>query len=119
MGMLIRKISRQEPASISQPPRIGPKAAAMDDQAAQMPIARPRSALGKLPEISARLLGTKSAPPMPWTARAAISSPGPAARPHHSEAAANTAVPSANTRRRPKRSPAAPPISIRAARHSA
>jgi hypothetical protein len=46
-GMLIQKIACQGPTSMSQPPRIGPSAAAMPEAAAQVPIARPRASGGK------------------------------------------------------------------------
>ena len=55
--------------------------------------------------------GTSSAPPMPCSTRAATSSPVVGASPHSSEAAANQTTPTRKTRRRPYRSPSAPPSS--------
>ena len=67
-----------------------------------VPIARPRSAGGNDALMSARLPGTSSAAPTPCRARAAISSPIDRDRPHHTDAAAKTATPPANTLRRPR-----------------
>ena len=62
--------------------------------------------------------GVSSAPPMPCTTRAAISTRTFGARPHSSEAAANQVTPIRNTRRRPNRSPSEPPSRISEARLS-
>ena len=91
---------------------------AIAEKPAQVPIARPRSASGKAAPMSASEQGMSSAAPAPWTARAAIRSVTVWARPHASEAAANSAMPTMNTRRRPNRSPAAPLTSRKAARQS-
>src|SRR5262245_54447090 len=85
----------------------------------QVPIALPRSPSANDALMIARLPGTRSAPPSPCTARAAMSSLMLDARPHHTEAAVNSATPIANTRLRPKRSPAAPPTSSSADKKSA
>ena len=49
----------------------------------------------------ARLPGAKSAPPMPWTMRAAMSTPAVGARPQRADATANQATPMEKTRLRP------------------
>ena len=85
-----------------------------EENPAQVPIARPRSPSGKLALMIARLLGTSSAPPIPCTARAAISIPAPGAIPQATEAAVKTATPITKILRRPNRSPAAPPTRISA-----
>ena len=72
-GRLIRKTSRQDHASTSQPPRNGPTAPAMPPSPDQAPIARPRSAGTNDAEMMARLPGVSSAPPTPCRARAATS----------------------------------------------
>src|SRR5215467_13365727 len=69
--------------------------------------------------MSARLPGTSSAAPTPWTARAAISRPTVGAAAQAPDAAANSATPHENTRRLPNRSPSAPPTSTSAASKSA
>src|ERR1700730_14747900 len=74
-GTLIRKIARQLPASSSHPPRKGAIAADTPLKPAHVPIARVRSPGAKAASMIARLAGVMSAPPMPCTARAAISHP--------------------------------------------
>jgi len=53
--------------------------------------------------------GASSAPPKPWSARAAMSCPSLVARPPRSEATENTKRPAMNNRRRPRRSASRPP----------
>ncbi len=112
-GTLTRKIQRQLAYSTSAPPTNGPTAEAIPPRPDQAPIARPRSSTTKAPWIMARLPGMSSAPPTPWTTRAAISSWGPGASPQRTEASAKTTVPTTKIRRRPKRSPSEPPSRIR------
>ena len=119
IGTLSRKAQRHEKWSTRKPPTTGPIAAVMPLNADQVPIARPRSASGKLAPSSARLPGTSSAAPMPCSARAAINCPVSCAAAQAADVATNTATPSRNTRLRPKRSPSAPPTSNNAARNSA
>ena len=68
--------------------------------------------------MSARPQGIKNAAPTPCKARAAISAPGFGASPQAIDANAKTLTPIIKIRRRPKRSPAAPPISSNADMHS-
>jgi hypothetical protein len=110
---------RHENASISHPPTTGPTAARIAVAADQVPMARPRSPASNSAEMMARLPGTSSAAPIPWTPRATISGVAPRDRPQASDAAPNSTTPAANTRRRPKRSPSAPPTRIRADRSRA
>ena len=49
----------------------------------------------------ARLAGVSSAPPTPWTTRAAMSSPALGAMPHRAEATANQTTPMEKMRLRP------------------
>ena len=72
-GRLRKKIARQETYSVSAPPTAGPSASASADTPAQVPIARPRSAGGKVFEMIERVPGIMNAAPMPWTARPATS----------------------------------------------
>ena len=82
-------------------PGYGPAkaAAVMEEKPDHVPIARPRSSRENETLIRARLPGTRSAPPTPWSARAKISRPVPDESPHHAEAAENSATPTANTLR--------------------
>ena len=63
----------------------------------------------------ARLPGVSSAPATPCSARAATRVSMFGAIPHSREAAANPTTPTRKTRRRPNRSPAAPPSRMNAA----
>jgi hypothetical protein len=67
----------------------------------------------------AKLPGTSIAPPIPCKARAMIRCRMSGATPHQADAVANRNTPTVNTRRRPYKSPAAPPSRISAARKSA
>ena len=67
-----------------------------------VPIAFPRSPAGNAAAMIARLPGTSSAPPSPCTARAAIKWRALGATPHHTDAAAKIAIPTPNTRSRPR-----------------
>ncbi|CAL9508240.1 hypothetical protein SUDANB21_03594 [Streptomyces sp. enrichment culture] len=100
-GTLIRNTQRQPGPSTSQPPRNGPTAAPMPPKPDHRPTARPRSSGWKDAWISAREPGVSSAPPAPWSARAAISTYSFGAIPQSREAVANHSTPTTNTRRRP------------------
>ena len=115
-GRLIAKISRQETAWTSHPPRNGPIAVATADSPDQAPIAWPRSAGRNDASMIARLPGVSSAPPTPCTARAPISSAALGATPQTSEATANHTTPARKIRFRPYRSPGAPANSSSPAR---
>src|SRR5262245_14395059 len=62
-----------------------------------------------------RMFGAISAAPTPWRMRAVISTPGLGARAHAAEVRTNTAMPMANTSRRPNGSPRRPPAPTRTA----
>ena len=109
-GRLIRKIHRHDAWSTSSPPTSGPSAAAIPPRPDQAPMARLRSSERNAPWIIARLPGVRSAPPMPCSTRAAISTSAFGASPHNRDARANQTVPMTKTRRRPRRSPSDPPI---------
>ena len=115
---MIRKIHRQSAYCTSPPPTNGPMAAAMLPSPDHEPIARARSARTKTDSMIARLPGVRSAPPTPCRTRAAISILASGATPHSTDAAANQITPITNTRRRPIRSPRAPPSRIREASSS-
>jgi hypothetical protein len=118
IGTLSRNTHRQPGPVTSQPPRKGPTAAATPPNPDQAPTARARSSGWKTDWISARDPGVSSAPPMPCNARAAISISAFGASPHMTDASVNHTTPTTNTRRRPNRSPSAPPSRISPARVS-
>ena len=96
------------------PPAMLPMAPPAAAEKLNAPIARARSpGSGNSVTIMPRMTAEASAPPTPWTKRAATSAPGPVARPHSSEAPVNTASPATSTLRRPRRSPRRPASSSR------
>ncbi len=109
--MLTAKISRHETSCTSAPPPNGPMTVAMPVHAVHLPIASARSFSSNESTISASVLGTSSAPKVPWTARAPIRKLLLGATAHSSEQTPKPTRPIANTRRRPNRSPSEPPIS--------
>ena len=74
-GTFTQKIHCHEAASTTAPPITGPSATASPPMAPQAPTAAPRFSGRTLADSSVRLSGTITAPPMPCTARAAISTP--------------------------------------------
>ncbi len=114
----MRKIQRQPGPSTSHPPRNGPNAVATPPSPDHRPTAFARWSGSNDDWISASEPGVSSAPPTPWSARAAISSGAEGARPHSTDATVNHTTPHTKTRRRPKRSPSPPPSRISPARVS-
>ncbi len=92
MGMLRKKAQRQEKLT-SQPPSTGPIAVVMPLKPDHVPMARPLRVGSKEAEMRARLPGTRSAPPIPCTARAATSHGTDVATPHAIEANAKSTTP--------------------------
>ena len=88
-------------------------AAPIPERDAHSPIARPRSEANDAVRI-ARLLGTSSAPPIPWMPRETSNSNRVGASPHNIEPVVNTIKPSRSARRRPKMSPNEPPSRMNA-----
>ena len=64
-GTLIKKIQRHEAESTIWPPINGPARIPMPPQAVHLPIAAPRSSLGKTATMMARAAGVSSAPETP------------------------------------------------------
>ncbi len=92
-GTLTRKIARHVPSSVSRPPRVGPRLRPIATLTALRPNAFPRS---PGPNVRAMIAGPMAmiiAAPTPWTARAAISAPGPGAAPHMTLATVKMANP--------------------------
>ena len=108
---LSAKIQRHDAWSTSTPPISGPTTVEMPVQAVHDPIAAPRSSGGNVATISASVLGTSSAPAMPWSARAAISISTVGAIAHSSDVAPNPSTPALKTARRSNRSSSEPPTS--------
>src|SRR5699024_1347509 len=86
IGTLTRKIQGQEQELVSQPPSSGPRAAAPDITAPHTPKAAARSGPRKVASTVERVEGRISAPPMPWSRRAAIRAPAPPASAASTEA---------------------------------
>ncbi len=100
-GRLIRKISRHDQTSTSQPPRNGPTAVATPLSPDQVPIARLRSCGAKLASRIARLPGVSRAAPTPCNAREPMSTGAFGATAAPIDATTNHTTPIAKTRRRP------------------
>ena len=109
IGRLTRKIDRQPTASISHPPRTGPRPAVAAPIAAQAPIARPRAGPSKASLRIARLFGISMAAPRPCAMRPRIRRSSVGAAAQTAEESPKRPIPSAKIRRRPNRSPRAPP----------
>ena len=109
-GTLSQKTHCHEMPSITAPPTSGPLAIAMPPTAPQIPSATPRRAAGNASERIVSVSGITSAPPRPCTARAAMSASIDGASAAAAEATVKSAIPNANMRRRPKRSPSAAPV---------
>ncbi len=108
-GRFTKKIQCQLAYSTSRPPMISPADAPTAPVKANPPIARPCSAgSSNSRTIMPRVTAVTIAAPAPWTKRAAMSIPGPAASPHASDAATKTAIPVRNIRFRPNKSPSLP-----------
>ena len=82
---------------------------AIPAHAVHVPIARPRSSGGNVAMMMAKALGASSAPAMPCSARAAMSTVIEGASAHSSDVTPKPAAPSENTRRSPYRSLSDPP----------
>ena len=107
-GRLTKKAARQETAWTRKPPRSGPSVTRAEVEAAQIPIARPRSSPSKLAVMIERAPGTRSAPAAPWRSRARISTSMFGAAPQIAEVIPKPSRPRRKTRRRPTRSESAP-----------
>ena len=103
------KIQCQLIASVSTPPASRPTEAPAEATNAYTPIAFACSrGSGNMVTIMPRITAEATAPPAPWTKRAAISIPWPWATAHTSEAPVKTTRPARNTLRCPIRSPSRP-----------
>jgi hypothetical protein len=110
IGTLTQKIHAHAVPSAIAPPTSGPPSVARPVTLKKIPSADARRSGGNAALTIARASGMTSAPPAPWTARAAISQPAFGASPHAADAVTNSARPAVKTRLRPKRSPSADPV---------
>ena len=92
-GTLRKKMARHETASTSHPPTNGPTTTLTPLSPDHSPTARARSSATKHAEMIARLPGTSRAPPIPCSARAAISTSVFGAAPQMTDAAVNESKP--------------------------
>ena len=117
-GTLMKKTHRQDRFSARYPPRTGPSTMVRPVKPAQVPIALPRRSSSKEAPMIASEFGTSSAPAdcpaPPWPDHCS----GPVASPDHTEARANSTIPAAKTRRRPRWSPRVPPTRTSDAKRS-
>ncbi len=111
IGTLTKKIHSQPRPSVSTPPTRGPIATAPPIVAPQIPKAVARSGPWNSWAISARVVASIPAAPIPWTARKRLSIVGSVASPQASEATVKIPKPIVKTRRRPIRSPSDPAVS--------
>ena len=94
---------------MSTPPRSTPTAPPPDITKPKKPIALARSVGSwKSPTISESATAETAAPPRPWTARPATSSPAVGASPQATDATTKATTPPRKTRRLPSRSPSRP-----------
>ncbi|MCP9983479.1 hypothetical protein LUW76_38510 [Actinomadura madurae] len=92
-GTLTKKIQRQPRWASTKPPATGPTIGASPTIAPKTPKARPRSRGGKIVRIEEITWGNRSAPPSPWSTRAASRCAGEPATPHRAEAMVKTVMP--------------------------
>ena len=118
IGTFSQKIHCHAIPSTTAPPTSGPAATARPAIPDQAPSATPRRSAGKAAERSVSVSGVTIAPPIPWTARAAISASIEGASAAAADAAVNRLSPTMNMRRRPKRSPRAAPVRRKTAKVS-
>ena len=101
IGMLIRNTEPHQKCSSRKPPSSGPSATAPPTAAAQIPIALPRSAGGKITVMIDSVTGRTDAPPTPMSPRAMMSCNGVWANALSRDAAANRTRPMIRILRRP------------------
>ena len=117
-GTLSQKIPCQFQPSTTAPPTSGPAATPRPEMPPQMPMASGRRRAGTEPARRVSESGMSAAPPTPWMARAAMSSPGPVDSAAKAEAAVKTMMPATKTVRRPNRSPRATAMRMKPAKLS-
>ena len=110
-GTFSQKIHGQPAQPVTPPPKSGPAAAPSPPIPPHAPSTAPRRS-GRVAALNNVMAsGAKTAPPAPWTTRAATNTATVGARAAATEPSAKSAIPAVNMRRRPKRSPSAAPVS--------
>ena len=102
IGTFSQKIHGQAMPCATAPPTTGPAATASPVTLVKMPMAQARRCGGNPADSSANASGRTSAPPAPWTALAAISTPAFGASAHAADAAVNNPRPTASMRPPPQ-----------------
>ena len=110
IGTLSQKIQCQESPLTTAPPTSGPNATARPLMPPQMPNATPRRPAGTAADRTVSVSGMTIAPPTPWAARATSRARIDGASAAAADATVKIAMPIANSRRRPNRSPRAAPV---------
>ncbi len=100
------------------PPTGGPITGPINAGTLTNDIARTKSDFGTVRSRTSRPTGTISAPPMPWTMRAATRVGSESAKPQPTDPKVNTTIAALNTRRAPNRSAVQPLIGMNTARLS-
>ena len=111
IGTFSQKIHCHESPCTTAPPTTGPKATARPLIPPQAPSASPRFSFGTAALRIVSVSGITNAPPRPCTARAMFSASTVGASAAATEPSVKMPTPIAKTRRRPKRSPSAAPVS--------
>jgi hypothetical protein len=117
-GTLTRKTEPHEKCSSSRPPPVGPTATPIPKTPAQMPMAFACSSRGKTFMRIESVAGMMSAPPMPITAREAVSISLVVDSAAATDEAPKMSRPMLSARLRPKRSPRLPMVSSSPAKTS-
>ena len=112
---MTQKTDDQPKTLRSRPPTIGPTMNPTPAIAAHVPMADGRSSSGVASTKIDNVSDDISAPPTPCTARKAISSTSTVDSAQAAEPTTNMTIPTTKHRRRPNRSPSAPPSGISAA----
>ena len=115
-GTFNQKMYCHDHPLVTAPPTSGPMATAAPPMAPQIPRAALRRSGVTAALSRVRDSGMIMAPPAPWRARAATSTPMLGARAAAADAAVNRAMPRTKMRRRPNRSPMAAADSSRTAK---
>jgi hypothetical protein len=115
IGMLTKKIQRQDPSVAMAPPRTGATTGAVSAGQVSSAMARTRSALALKRSTASLPTGTIIAPPMPWSTRIATSIGSETLSAHPTDATVNTAIAAMNTGRMPNRSAVQPLAGINTA----
>ena len=111
-GTLIRKIQCQDATSTSQPPRVGPISGPISPGIATKLMACKNFSRGKVRNTTKRPTGSSSAPPSPWSTRAATSWVRLCDSAQNTEPATKKTMARKYTRRAPNRSATQPDAGI-------